>query len=61
MDTETLTGIAASALTAASLIPQMVKVLREKNGSSVSYGITGGFVEVLNNKASVLVEGATEL
>jgi F-type H+-transporting ATPase subunit epsilon len=38
-----------------------IKVLREKNGSNVSYNITGGFVEVLNNKASVLVEGATEL
>jgi F-type H+-transporting ATPase subunit epsilon len=38
-----------------------IKVLREKNGSSINYGITGGFVEVLNNKTSVLVEGATEL
>lgn len=38
-----------------------IKVLQEKNGSTISYGITGGFVEVLNNKASVLVEGATEL
>lgn len=37
-----------------------VKVLKDKN-NSVSFDITGGFIEVINNKATVLVEGATEL
>lgn len=37
-----------------------VKVLKDKN-SSISFDITGGFIEVINNKATVLVEGATEL
>jgi F-type H+-transporting ATPase subunit epsilon len=37
-----------------------VKVIREK-GSVSNYSIESGFVEVLNNKATVLVEGATEL
>ena len=37
-----------------------IKVLKDKT-STVSFSITGGFVEVLNNKASVLVEGALEL
>jgi len=37
-----------------------IKVLKDRT-NTVSYSITGGFVEVLNNKASVLVEGATEV
>ena len=37
-----------------------LKVLRDKN-SATNYRIESGFVEVLNNKATVLVEGATEL
>jgi len=37
-----------------------VKVLKDKN-STVSFDITGGFIEVINNKATLLVEGATEL
>ena len=37
-----------------------LKILKDKN-AIVQYGIQGGFVEVLNNKASVLVEGATEI
>ncbi len=37
-----------------------MKVLRDKN-STTSYSIQSGFVEVLNNKVTVLVEGATEL
>ncbi|HRO42560.1 MAG TPA: ATP synthase F1 subunit epsilon [Flavipsychrobacter sp.] len=37
-----------------------MKVIKDKN-TSESYEITGGFVEVLNNKASVLIEGATAL
>ncbi len=36
-----------------------VKVLRDKQNHSAQYDITGGFVEVLNNKVTVLVEGAT--
>ncbi len=34
-----------------------IKVLKDKTNTE-SYTITGGFVEVLNNKATVLVEGA---
>ena len=37
-----------------------IKVLKDRT-NTVSYTISGGFVEVLNNKASVLVEGATEV
>ena len=36
-----------------------LKILKDKN-STVSYTILGGFVEVLNSKTTVLVEGATE-
>jgi F-type H+-transporting ATPase subunit epsilon len=43
-----------SALKAGSL-----KILTDKNNTT-SYSIQGGFVEVLNNKATVLVEGAKE-
>jgi F-type H+-transporting ATPase subunit epsilon len=37
-----------------------VKVIRDKNTVS-NFSIESGFVEVLNNKATVLVEGAVEL
>ncbi len=37
-----------------------LKVLNDKN-STTNYTIQSGFVEVLNNKATVLVEGAVEL
>jgi F-type H+-transporting ATPase subunit epsilon len=37
-----------------------LKILKDKSASS-QYNIQGGFVEVLDNKASVLVEGATEI
>jgi F-type H+-transporting ATPase subunit epsilon len=37
-----------------------LKVLSDKNTTS-SYTIQSGFVEVLNNKTTVLVEGAVEL
>jgi F-type H+-transporting ATPase subunit epsilon len=37
-----------------------LKILKDKTSSS-SFSIKGGFVEVLNNKATVLVEGAEEL
>jgi F-type H+-transporting ATPase subunit epsilon len=36
-----------------------LKILKDKNASSL-YTIQGGFVEVLNNKTTVLVEGAKE-
>ncbi|MGZ5285899.1 MAG: ATP synthase F1 subunit epsilon [Flavisolibacter sp.] len=37
-----------------------VKVLRDKQHTT-SYDIQSGFVEVLNNKVTVLVEGALEV
>ncbi len=37
-----------------------VKVLKDKN-SFINYSIESGFVEVLANKATVLVEGAVAL
>jgi len=36
-----------------------VKVLKDKNNHLAFYDIQSGFVEVLNNKATVLVEGAS--
>jgi F-type H+-transporting ATPase subunit epsilon len=36
-----------------------LKILKDKS-NSVSYNIQGGFVEVLNNKTTVLVEGANQ-
>ncbi|MBI5372560.1 MAG: ATP synthase F1 subunit epsilon [Sphingobacteriales bacterium] len=39
-----------------------VKVLKDSKQSQLAhYEIQGGFVEVLNNKVTVLVEGAVEL
>ena len=35
-----------------------IKILRDKQNHSAYYEIGGGFVEVLNNKVTVLVEGA---
>jgi len=37
-----------------------IKILKSKT-TFENFTITGGFVEVLNNKATVLVEGATEV
>lgn len=37
-----------------------LKVLKDKANDSLYYDIQGGFVEVLNNKVTVLVEGATQ-
>lgn len=37
-----------------------LKILKDKSATT-SYTIQGGFVEVLNNKAMVLVEGAVEM
>jgi MtN3 and saliva related transmembrane protein len=39
MYTETITGVAASVCTAASLLPQLTKVLKEKKAESVSLGM----------------------
>ena len=36
-----------------------VKVLKDKSNHLAFYDIRSGFVEVLNNKVTVLVEGAT--
>ena len=36
-----------------------LKILKDKNATSI-YNIQSGFVEVLNNKTMVLVEGAVE-
>ena len=36
----------------------VLKVLLDNKGKSTSYNITGGFIEVLNNKATVLLETA---
>lgn len=33
-----------------------VKILLDKTGKSNSYSISGGFIEVLNNKVTVLLE-----
>ena len=37
-----------------------MKILKDKNNTEL-YEITSGFVEVLNNKATVLIEGATAM
>ena len=37
-----------------------LKIVKDKNATS-SYTIQGGFAEVLNNKTTVLVEGAKEI
>ena len=37
-----------------------MKILKDKNHTEL-YEITSGFVEVLNNKATVLIEGATSM
>ena len=44
----------------ASLGKGRMKILKDKN-STESYEISSGFVEVLNNHASVLIEGATSM
>lgn len=37
-----------------------LKILKDKN-TSTQYSIQSGFVEVMNNKTTVLVEGAMEI
>lgn len=41
----------------AALVSGQLKVLKDKNNFSY-YSIKAGFIEVLNNKVTVLVEGA---
>ncbi len=41
----------------ATLKAGKMKILKDKNTNEL-YEISGGFVEVINNKASVLIEGA---
>jgi len=38
-----------------------MKVLKEKTNDELFYDIQSGFVEVLDNKVTVLVEGATQV
>jgi F-type H+-transporting ATPase subunit epsilon len=38
-----------------------LKILKNKSNDQSIYQIQGGFVEVLNNKTTVLVEGAEEI
>lgn len=38
-----------------------IKVLRDRQAHTSYYEISGGFVEVLNNRVTVLVEGATAI
>lgn len=39
----------------------VVKILLDKSGkNNNAFSIKGGFIEVLNNKVTVLLEGATE-
>jgi len=45
----------------ASLGVGKMKIMKEKTGQTELYEITGGFVEMLNNKATVLIEGATSM
>ena len=37
-----------------------LKILKDSKNNTESFSIESGFVEVLNNKTTVLVEGATE-
>jgi F-type H+-transporting ATPase subunit epsilon len=44
----------------ASLGQGKMKIMKDKSQTEL-YEISGGFVEVLNNKATVLIEGATAM
>lgn len=41
-----------------ALKPGRIKVLKDKQNHLAHFDIKGGFVEVINNKVTVLVEGA---
>ncbi len=38
-----------------------VKIIKDKQNNVVNFQIQGGFVEVLNNRVTLLAEGATEI
>jgi len=42
-----------------ALKPGRIKVLKDKQNHLAYFDVQGGFVEVLNNKVTVLVEGAS--
>ncbi len=44
-----------------ALKPGRVKVLKDRSNHVSFFNIQGGFVEVLNNKVTVLVEGASSI
>ncbi|MES1216754.1 MAG: ATP synthase F1 subunit epsilon [Bacteroidota bacterium] len=44
-----------------ALKPGRIKVLKDKQNHHANYDVQGGFVEVLDNKVTVLVEGASEV
>jgi len=44
-----------------ALKPGRIKVLKDKQNHFAYYDIQGGFVEVIDNRVSVLVEGAIEI
>lgn len=39
----------------------IIKVLNDNKNNTTSYSVKSGFVEVINNRTTVLVEGAQEL
>ncbi|WP_300597491.1 ATP synthase F1 subunit epsilon [Niabella sp.] len=45
----------------AALQEGKLKILKDRNNSSSYFQIQSGFVEVLNNKVTVLIEGARSL
>lgn len=45
----------------ASLGHGKMKIMKDRSSQTELYEIAGGFVEMLNNKATVLIEGATSM
>lgn len=39
MDSETVIGICASVFTSLTLLPQLIKIIRERDGNGTSYGM----------------------